>query len=95
MFPRWQALVCIQLSQGNETLFTAEETRGRRNMHDAMQGMEGLRHALNSVCPRGEMALGWHQDMRWSLGVKLSGRVCGPDSTSLGDGRQGSMAWAK
>ena len=75
--------------------FTAEETRGRRSMHVAMQELEGQRHSLDSVCLMDEIALGWHQDMAGSFGVQLGGRVCGSDSTSLEDSREGSVTWGQ
>lgn len=86
-------LPMCKLSRRNMAPFTAKETRGRRNMHVTMQELEGQRHSLGRVCLMGEIALGWHQDTTGSFGVELGGRVCGPDSTSLGDSRKGSMTW--
>lgn len=64
-------------------------------MHVAMQELEGQRHSLDSVCLMDEIALGWHQDMAGSFGVQLGGRVCGSDSTSLADSREGSVTWGQ
>lgn len=88
-------LPTCKLSRGNIAPFTAEETKGRRSMHVAMQELEGQRHSLDSVCLMDEIALGWHQDMAGSFGVQLGGRVCGSDSTSLADSREGSVTWGQ
>lgn len=69
--------------------------RGRRSMHVAMQALEGQRHSLDRVCLMGEIALGRHQDTTGSFGVELGGRMCGLDSTSLGDSREGCVTWGQ